>query len=89
MKLIEILENRKEAPKVAEVAKMLGGTPKHIYKMAKAGLIPCFHVKGAIRFCPSEVARRFTAAAAGFAAAMSRWLRGWPEYPKSLRDCER
>jgi len=29
---------------------------KHIYKMAKAGLIPCFHVKGAIRFCPAELA---------------------------------
>jgi excisionase family DNA binding protein len=56
MKLIEILENRKEALKVAEVAKMLGVTPQHIYKMAKAGLIPCFHVKGAVRFCPSEVA---------------------------------
>jgi len=56
MKLIEILENRKEALKVAEVAKMLGVTPQHIYKMAKEGLIPCFHVKGAVRFCPSDVA---------------------------------
>ena len=35
MKLIEILENRKEALKVAEVAKMLGVTPQHIYKMAR------------------------------------------------------
>jgi excisionase family DNA binding protein len=56
MKLIELLENRKEALKVSEVAKMLGVTPQHIYKMAKAGLIPCFHVKGAVRFCPAEVA---------------------------------
>lgn len=56
MKLIEILENRKEALKVAEVAKMLGVTPQHIYKMAKDGLIPCFHVRGAVRFCPSDVA---------------------------------
>ena len=56
MRLIEILENRKEALKVAEVAKMLGVTPQHIYKMAKAGLIPCFHVKGAVRFCPAELA---------------------------------
>lgn len=38
MILIEILENRKEALKVAEVAKMLGVTPQHIYKVAKAGL---------------------------------------------------
>jgi excisionase family DNA binding protein len=56
MKLIEILENRKEALKVSEVAKMLGVTPQHIYKMAAAGLIPCFHVRGAIRFCPSDLA---------------------------------
>jgi excisionase family DNA binding protein len=56
MRLIEILENRKEALKVAEVAKMLGVTPQHIYKMVKAGLIPCFHVKGAVRFSPAELA---------------------------------
>ncbi len=56
MRLIEILENRKEALKVSEVAKILGVTPQHIYKMAKAHLIPCFHVKGAVRFCPSELA---------------------------------
>jgi excisionase family DNA binding protein len=56
MRLIEILENRKEALKVSEVAKMLGVTPQHIYKMAKAGLIPCFHVKGAVRFCPADLA---------------------------------
>jgi len=31
-------------------------TPQHIYKMAKAGLIPCFHVQGAIRFCPADLA---------------------------------
>jgi len=35
---------------------MLGVTPQHIYKMAKAGLIPCFHVKGAVRFCPADLA---------------------------------
>ncbi len=41
---------------LAEVAKMLGVTPQHTYKMAKAGLIPCFDVKGAVRFCPAELA---------------------------------
>lgn len=56
MKLIQILESRKEALKVSEVAKMLGVTPQHIYKMAKSGLIPCFHVKGAVRFCPADLA---------------------------------
>jgi excisionase family DNA binding protein len=56
MRLIEILENRKEALKVSEVAKILGVTPQHIYKMAKAGAIPHFHVQGAIRFCPADLA---------------------------------
>jgi hypothetical protein len=50
MRLIEMLENRKEALKVSEVAKILGFTPQHIYKMAKARLIPCFHVKGAVAY---------------------------------------
>jgi predicted DNA-binding transcriptional regulator AlpA len=36
--------------------KLLGLTPQHIYKMAKAGLIPCFHVKDAVRFRPAELA---------------------------------
>ena len=56
MKLVDMLENRKEALKVSEVARILGVTPQHIYKMAKAGLIPHFHVRGAVRFCPAELA---------------------------------
>lgn len=38
---------------------------------------------------PLVVVLPFTAAAVGSAAAMSRWVRGWPEYPKSLHDCAR
>ncbi len=57
MKLVEMLEKRNEALKVSQVARILGVTPQHIYKMAAAGLIPCFHVKGAIRFWPSELAQ--------------------------------
>jgi excisionase family DNA binding protein len=56
MKLIEMLEKRTEALKVAEVAKIMGVTPQHIYKMAAAGEIPCFRVRGAVRFWPSELA---------------------------------
>jgi excisionase family DNA binding protein len=56
MKLIEMLDKRTEALKVAEVAKIMGVTPQHIYKMAAAGEIPCFRVKGAVRFWPSELA---------------------------------
>jgi len=36
---------------------------------------------------PLLVVLPFTAIAVASAAAMSRWLRHWPEYPKSLRDC--
>jgi hypothetical protein len=38
---------------------------------------------------PLLVVLPFTAAAVGSAAGMSRWLRGWPVYPKSLADCAR
>lgn len=38
---------------------------------------------------PLLVVLPFTAAAVGSAAMMSKWLRDWPEYPKSLRDCAR
>ena len=38
---------------------------------------------------PLLVVLPFTAAAVVSAAAMSKWLRGWPVYPKSLRDCAR
>jgi excisionase family DNA binding protein len=56
MKLIEMLENRKEALKVSEVAKILGVSQQQVYKMVAAGTIPHFHVQGAIRFCPAELA---------------------------------
>lgn len=36
---------------------------------------------------PLLVVLPFTAAAVGSAAIMSKWLRDWPEYPKSLREC--
>jgi len=36
---------------------------------------------------PLIVVLPFTAVAVGSAAAMSKWLRGWPVYPKSLRNC--
>jgi CBS-domain-containing membrane protein len=39
------------------------------------------------RWFPLAVVLPFTVAAVGSAAAMSKWVHGWPEYPKSLRDC--
>ena len=56
MKLIEGLERRTEALKPAEVARLLGVTPQHIYRMAADGEIPCFRFGGAIRFDPRQIA---------------------------------
>jgi excisionase family DNA binding protein len=44
------------ALKVGEIAKLLGVTPQHIYRMAASGSIPSFRVLGSVRFDPDEVA---------------------------------
>jgi len=41
------------------------------------------------RWFPRVVVLPFTAAAVGSTAAMSKWVRGWPEFSKLLRDCAR
>ncbi len=56
MKLIETLKSRTEALKVAEVAKLFGVTPQHIYRMAANGGIPSFRISGSVRFDPDDVA---------------------------------
>lgn len=38
------------------------------------------------RWFPLLVVLPFTAVAAGSAAALSKWSRGWPKYPKPLRE---
>lgn len=43
--------------KVAELCELLGVDDKHIYRMAARGSLPSFHVGGAIRFDPQEVAK--------------------------------
>jgi excisionase family DNA binding protein len=57
MNLIERLEARSGAMKVAELCELLGVDDKHIYRMAARGSLPSFHVGGAIRFDPQEVAK--------------------------------
>ena len=37
MRLVETLKSKTAALKVAEIAKLLGVTPQHIYKMAARG----------------------------------------------------
>lgn len=54
--LVETLKNRTSALKVADLAKLFGVTPQHVYKMAASGSIPSFRICGSVRFDPHEVA---------------------------------
>ncbi len=57
MQIIETLENRKDAVKVSELARLLSVTSKHIYKTRAAGRIPgAFRVNRALRFDPQILA---------------------------------
>lgn len=56
MTLIEILESRKEALNVEQVAELLGVSEKKIYRLAAAGALPSFRVGSAIRFDGQDIA---------------------------------
>ena len=56
MNLIEQLESRNGAMKASELCALLGVDNKHVYRMAAKGKLPSFHVGGAVRFDPQEVA---------------------------------
>jgi excisionase family DNA binding protein len=55
MRLVEILEGRRQALRVREVANLLCVTPQHIYKMAASGSLPSLRISGAIRFDPQDL----------------------------------
>jgi len=55
MRLVEILEGRRQALRVNEVANLLCVTPQHIYKMAARGVLPSLRIAGAIRFDPQDL----------------------------------
>jgi len=55
MRLVEILEARRQALRVNEVANLLCVTPQHIYKMAARGTLPSLRIAGAIRFDPQDL----------------------------------
>jgi excisionase family DNA binding protein len=57
MNTLEKLAKRVDAMNATEVAKILGVTPQHIYKLASLNKIPRFHVGGSIRFWPHEIVR--------------------------------
>ena len=56
MNLIEQLEARSGAMRVADLTALLGVDDKHIYRMAARGQIPSFRLGGAVCFDPQEVA---------------------------------
>jgi excisionase family DNA binding protein len=55
-KVIQTLESRECALKAGELAKLLGVTRQHIYKIAASGSLPCFRIGAAVRFDPKQVA---------------------------------
>lgn len=56
MLLAEIVEGKKEALRVAEVAQILDVSIKKIYRMAAKGQIPSLKVSSSIRFDPHDIA---------------------------------
>jgi excisionase family DNA binding protein len=55
-RVIQTLESRECALKAGELAKLLGVTRQHIYKMAAGGILPSFRVGAAVRFDPKQIA---------------------------------
>ena len=56
MILAEIVESKKEALRVAEIARILDVSIKKIYRMAANSQIPCLKISNSIRFDPQEIA---------------------------------
>ncbi len=56
MLLAEIVEGKKEALRVAEVAQILDVSIKKIYRMAARGQIPSLKICSSIRFDPHDIA---------------------------------
>lgn len=56
MILADVVEQKKEALRVEEVARILDISVKQIYKMAAKGQIPSLKIANCVRFDPHEVA---------------------------------
>src|SRR5215470_2385917 len=56
MTLIEILEGRKEALDVHQMAELLKVSEQHVYELAADGSLPSFRVGKAVRFDPQDIA---------------------------------
>ena len=57
MYTLEKLAKRETVMTATEVAKILGVTPQHIYKLAALNIIPCFTVGRSVKFWPHEIVR--------------------------------
>jgi hypothetical protein len=55
MRIVEILETRRQALRVSEVANLFCVPPQHIYKMAASGSLPSLRIAGAISFDPHDL----------------------------------
>ena len=55
MILAEMIESKKEALRVAEVAKILDLSVKQIYRLADKGQIPFLKISSSIRFAPPMI----------------------------------
>ncbi len=56
MILAEIVEGKKEALRVVEIARILDVSIKKIYRMAAKGQIPFLKISNSIRFDPHDIA---------------------------------
>lgn len=56
MILAEIVEGKKEALRVAEIARILDVSVKKIYRMTAKGQIPSLKISSSIRFDPHDIA---------------------------------
>lgn len=56
MLLAEIVEDKKEALRVAEIAQILDVSIKKIYRMVAKGQIPSLKISSSIRFDPHDIA---------------------------------
>jgi len=59
-KILQMLESKEHALKASELAKLLGVTRQHIYKMAATSAIPSFRVGTAVRFDPNQIVEWLT-----------------------------
>jgi excisionase family DNA binding protein len=77
MILAEIVEGKKEALRVEELARILDVSIKKIYRMAAKGQIPSLKISSSIRFDPHDVAVWLRGQSCEPTPAVARPVRGY------------